>query len=209
MKLLLATRNRGKVREIARILGDATPFELIGLDEAGLSYDPAEEAIESGGTFLENALLKARYFARRSGMIALAEDSGLVVDALGGEPGVRSKRFSQRHDLDGRELDDANNRLLLQRLEGIPSSDRTAHYVCAVAVATPQRDLLTTVGTCAGIIADAPTGNEGFGYDPLFLIPDLGVTFGVLALDEKNRRSHRARAFRALAATLPRFVART
>lgn len=209
MQLLLATRNRAKVREIARLLGDAPPFTLIGLEDAGIAYDPAEESIETAKTFRGNALLKARHFARRSGMVTIAEDSGLVVHALGNEPGVRSKRYSGRDDLAGERLDEANNQLLLERLEGIGPEDRTAHYVCAVAVVTPQRDVLSLIGTCAGRIAEKPTGSEGFGYDPLFLLPDIGVTFGELALDEKNRRSHRARAFRALAATLPRFIART
>jgi XTP/dITP diphosphohydrolase len=133
----------------------------------------------------------------------LADDSGLVVDALGGAPGV-SKRFSGRADLTGAALDRTNNDLLLQRLEGIPLEQRTARYVCAAVLSWPHepRQPVSAIGTCEGLIATAPEGDGGFGYDPLFLVPDLGATFGTLPPDENNRRSHRGRAFRTLALLL-------
>lgn len=202
MRFLLATRNADKVREIQEILGPA--IALASLQDVGAEYEPEEDEIESGDTFHANAIAKATYFARRTGMIAIADDSGLVVHALEGEPGVNSKRFSGRDDLKGKALDDANNLHLLERLQDVPDPERTAHYVCATAVASPSRTLLLTLGTCSGRILRSPEGNEGFGYDPLFQIPEIGVTFGSLAPDQKNRRSHRARAFRALAAQITR-----
>lgn len=202
MRFLLATRNADKVREIQEILGP--DFPLASLQDVGAEPRPEEDEIEDGDTFHENAIAKATYFARRTGMIAIADDSGLVVHALGGEPGVNSKRFSGRNDLKGTALDNANNLHLLERLQGIPDHERTAHYVCAAAAASPQRTLFLTLGTCSGRILQRPEGEQGFGYDPLFHIPDTGVTFGSLAPDQKNHRSHRARAFRALAAQLAR-----
>jgi XTP/dITP diphosphohydrolase len=200
---VLATRSGDKAREIRAILA-AAGHALLTLEEAGLAYDPAEEEVEDADTFLGNARAKARFYAARTGRPVLADDSGLVVDALGGAPGVFSKRFSGRADLTGADLDRANNDLLLQRLEGVPLEQRTARYVCAAVLAwpDPRRQPLSAIGTCEGLIATAPEGDGGFGYDPLFLVPDLGATFGTLPPDEKNRRSHRGRAFRTLALLL-------
>lgn len=200
MRLLLATRNENKVREIRHILGHQR--RVVSLSDLGLDPHPDEERIENADTFRENAHEKAIYFARQTGLTTIADDSGLVVHALQGEPGVRSKRFAGRDDLSGAELDEANNQHLLQRLEDVPNELRTAHFVCVAAVASPKRALLTAIGTRSGRITRQPKGNQGFGYDPLFLIPEIGVTLGSLAPNEKNRRSHRARAFNTLAAHL-------
>lgn len=202
-RLLLGTRSADKVREIRQILAARPGFHLLGLDDIGLPRSPDEDAIESFDTFHESAIAKALFYAERSGLPTLADDSGLAVDALGGAPGVRSKRFSGRADLAGRALDDANNTLLLQRLAGVPADRRTARYVCVAALAFPQRPAFAAIGTCTGLIAGSPRGHGGFGYDPLFLLPDLGATFAELPPGEKHRRSHRARAFQALAAHLP------
>jgi XTP/dITP diphosphohydrolase len=198
--LVLATRSADKAREIRAILAGAR-HPILTLEETGLAYDPAEEAVEDADTFLGNARAKARYYAARTGRPVVADDSGLVVDALDGAPGVYSKRFSGRADLAGLALDRANNDLLLLRLQGVPEERRTARYVCAAVLAWPgdPRPPLAAIGTCEGLIATAASGDGGFGYDPLFLVPELGATFGTLPADEKNRRSHRGRAFRALA----------
>lgn len=202
-RLLLGTRSGHKVRELRSILSVARPeVELLGLHDLGLPPTDDEDAIEIHDTFADNALAKARFYADRSGLTTIADDSGLAVDALGGRPGVHSKRFSGRSDLAGAALDRANNELLLDRLADVPDERRTAHYVCAAALAAPGSRPLVVIGTCAGRIAFAPRGSGGFGYDPLFIVPDLGLTFGELPPAEKHRRSHRARAFRALAAHL-------
>jgi XTP/dITP diphosphohydrolase len=195
---LLATRSGDKVREIRAVFGDTS---LVSLAELAIEESAAESAIECFATFRENALAKARYFADLTGLPTLADDSGLVVDALDGAPGVRSKRFSDR-PLAGTELDRANNRELLHRLTGVPPERRTARYVCAAACVAPAAHPLTAVGTCAGVILETPAGTAGFGYDPLFFLPVLGATFAEVPADVKNRQSHRARAFRALAAVL-------
>jgi XTP/dITP diphosphohydrolase len=192
--LLLATRSADKLREIRRLLADLLDVTVVALDEAGIPEHPEEDALEVFPTFEENALAKARHFAARSGLPTLADDSGLSVDALGGAPGVRSKRFSGRTDLRGRELDAANNALLLERLERVPAERRTARYVCAIALVAPGGAERLHRGGCEGRILEAPRGAEGFGYDPLFFLPEEGATFGELPPERKNRLSHRARA---------------
>jgi XTP/dITP diphosphohydrolase len=201
-KLLLATRSRDKIREIRQILRADAGFELTTLDELGVGPAAAEEGLEIYDTFQENALAKALYFARITGMITMADDSGISVRALAGAPGVRSKRFAEETGLNGQDLDQANNELLLQRLQDLPEKDRAAHFTCAVAVALPDRPLFSTIGTSSGVIAYEPRGRDGFGYDPLFLIPELELTFAEMSIQEKNQRSHRARAFHALGANL-------
>ncbi len=205
-RLLLATRSPHKAREIRDILAGAD-IRLLTPEEVGLSPMPEEEAVELFDTFRANALAKARFFAERAGMPALADDSGLEVDALGGGPGVRTKRFSGREDLHGRELDEANNDLLLERLDGLPDPRRGARYVCAAAALLSGAPPLVALGTCPGRIAPERRGSGGFGYDPLFEIPELGRTFGELDPAVKRRMSHRARAFRALAHSLAAFAA--
>lgn len=196
-RLLAATRSADKLREIRRILAPYTGLEVIDLHEAGIPESPDEDAVEAFDSFEENALAKARYFAARSDLPVLADDSGLCVDALGGAPGVRSKRFSGRSDLRGVELDRANNALLLERLTGVPDPDRTGRYVCAAAVVLPAGTDRVSIGTCEGVILAGPRGSGGFGYDPLFLVPETGSTFGELSPGDKDRLSHRGMAVRA------------
>ncbi len=200
--LLLASRSPDKLREIRQILAPQG-LEIVSLGDLGVPPDPAEDAIEAFPTFRENALAKARHFAALTGRLTLADDSGLEVDALDSTPGVLTKRFSGRTDLSGRALDEANNALLLRRLAGIPAERRTARYVCAAAATRPDGAFLVAIGTTPGRIAEAPSsGTHGFGYDPLFFVPDLAATFADVSDEEKHRRSHRARAFRALASSL-------
>ena len=191
---LLATRSAGKVRELEPLFARAG-IEVITLDDAGIPESAKEDAIEAFPTFEENARAKARYFRERSGLPTFADDSGLEVDALGGEPGVRSKRWSARRDLTGQDLDDANNAKLLETLRAV--DDRRARYVCAAALASSDGELVRRGEVC-GEILQIPRGRGGFGYDPLFLAEELGVTFGEASLEEKERVSHRGRAFHAL-----------
>lgn len=192
---LLATRNLGKLRELRPMFG-ASHIAVIDLTEAGVPETAEESLIEEFSTFEENALAKARYFRSRAGGIpTFADDSGLVVHALHGEPGVHSKRWCGRNDLNGHALDAANNELLVKRLAGI--QDRTAHYVCAAAYADGERELVCC-GIVHGSILDAPRGTLGFGYDPYFFSDELGRTFGEASSAEKERVSHRGRAFDAL-----------
>jgi len=201
--LLIASRSTDKVREIRQLLEPTLRNQLISLTDAGLAPDPAEDEVEQFTTFRENALAKAAYFHRLSGLPVLADDSGIEVDALGGAPGVFSRRFAARPGLSGQALDLANNQLLLERLADLPPAARGARYVCAaVLIRAAEVAPLTALGTCRGTILDQPRGSNGFGYDPLFLLPELGRTFGELDTAEKHRFSHRARAFRALAASL-------
>jgi XTP/dITP diphosphohydrolase len=169
------------------------------LVEAGIVETDAEDALEVFATFEENALAKARYFFGLSGQATFADDSGLAVDALGGRPGVLSKRWSGRTDLTGQALDDENNRLLIETLQRATSSDvsRRARYVCAAAYVDGEREIVCR-GEVTGVIVDVPRGADGFGYDPYFLADELGRTFGEVGREEKERVSHRARAFRAL-----------
>jgi XTP/dITP diphosphohydrolase len=193
-ELLLATRSAGKLREL-RPLFTAHGVRVVDLAEAGIAESAAEEDLEAHDTFEANALAKARYFHSVTGRPTVADDSGLVVDALGGLPGVHSKRWSGRSDLGGFALDEENNRLLLERLAG--AADRRAHYVCAAAYADEARSL-TRRGAVHGRILDVGRGANGFGYDPLFFSDELGRTFGEASREEKEQVSHRGRAFRAL-----------
>ena len=198
-KLLLATRSSGKLKELAPLFADAG-IEAITLDAAGIAESRAEDGLEVFETFEENALAKARYFRRLApGWMVVADDSGLEVAALGGAPGVRTKRFSGRTDLTGQALDDANNATLLDALEG--AADRRARYVCVAAVIDDMGER-TFRGETEGEILFAPSGDGGFGYDPLFLSDELGVTFAEVGRTEKERVSHRGRAFSALVRAL-------
>ena len=186
-KLLLATRNPGKVREYRELL-QGLPVELTWPEAEGITLEPEE----AGATFAENAILKARAYAAASGLLTWADDSGLEVDALGGEPGVRSSRYA------GPGASDADRyRLLLRKMAGVPWERRTARFRCVIAIADPAGALHTAEGTCEGIIAFAPRGANGFGYDPVFYLPDRGCTMAELSPAEKNQISHRARAARA------------
>lgn len=198
--LLLATRSADKAREIREILR-VVGLEVRTLDELGVAPDPEEEAIESEATFRGNALAKARYFHARTGLATVADDSGIAVDALGGAPGVFSRRFSGA-DLTGIQLDLANNRTLLDALRDVPEENRGAQYLCAAALIASGRAPLVAIGSTRGLILGDPRGRGGFGYDPLFFIPALGRTFAEVDSVTKHRLSHRGRAFRALAAAL-------
>lgn len=200
--VLLATRSSDKLREITEILAVVPRLRILSLDEAGIGQSPDEEDIEVFETFIENARAKADWFGRRTGLPTLADDSGLCVDALGGAPGVRSKRLAGDPLAQGQQLDRANNDALLQRLATIDPARRGAAYVCAAVCRLPDGSTLEALGSVRGRILDAPAGSAGFGYDPLFLLPPLNRTFGEIPAAMKHRFSHRARAFRALAAHL-------
>ncbi len=199
--LVLATRSGHKAREIGQILAPLR-IDVVTLADLGVAPVAEEDGIEAFDTFRANAVAKARYFAAKLQRVAIADDSGLRVDALDGEPGVHTKRFSGREDLEGEPLDRANNELLLEKLKGVPEAERGARYVCCAAVAWPDGRAVTAVGTVAGRIAEAPRGAGGFGYDPIFHVPELGARFAEVPPEVKNGMSHRARAFRALAALL-------
>lgn len=201
MDLLVATRSAGKMREIRRILASVPGLRVLDLDEAGIPESPEEEELEPYATFEENARSKARYFFERSGIPTVADDSGIVVDALGGAPGVRSKRFAPAAR-SGEGQDEANNRYLVERLAGVPAEQRTARYVCVAVLVDGSGRELVTRGEAEGRIVDTPRGSGGFGYDPHVLVPELDVTFAELTPDGKDARSHRGAAFRALAAHL-------
>ena len=199
-RLLLATRSAGKQRELGPLLR-ARGWDVVDLDGAGIEERPDEEgALESAATFEENALAKARYFHARSGLPVLADDSGLSCDALGGAPGVHSKRWSVRPELEGEALDAANNAQLLRALEEAAqggATSRRAHYVCAAAYVDGAR-VLVARGETAGRILATADGTGGFGYDPLFWSEELGAAFGRVTREEKARVSHRARAVTTL-----------
>jgi len=212
MKVVLATRNRGKLQEIVRLLKDRA-LELCTIDEVA----PHAELREDADSFEGNALAKARQAAAVTGLPAIADDSGLEVDALGGAPGVRSARYASDDDQEvaqpqgqprgeARPLSDdqRNNTKLLEAMKEVPEGSRTARFRCVAAFVDPARGIeLCRAGSCEGEIRAAPRGSGGFGYDPLFQVPGLGKTMAELTLDEKNQLSHRAAAFRALAAALP------
>ncbi|HHY47258.1 MAG TPA: XTP/dITP diphosphatase [Firmicutes bacterium] len=186
--LVIATRNRGKVSEIQKILCIPGLKLLSVADFPGLP-----EVEEDGLTYTENAIKKARVVAEYSGYPSLADDSGLEVDCLDGRPGVMSARFA------GVPCDDqANIRKLLALMKDIPPERRTARFRCVVAFTTPGGETITREGTCEGFITESPRGTRGFGYDPIFLVPHLGKTFGEIDEDVKNMVSHRARALGAI-----------
>lgn len=186
MKVLLATHNSGKVRELIELLADEE-IEVLSVKD----IDAWQEVEETGVTFAENAAIKARAGVQQTGLITLADDSGLEVDALNGAPGVYSARFA------GEPKDDErNNDKLLALLEDVPDALRTARFRCALVIATPEQEEYLTEGTVEGIILKQRRGSGGFGYDPLFFIPDFGRTMAELSLAQKNKLSHRALALR-------------
>ena len=180
--LVLATRNAGKTREIREFLRDF-PVEIKNLDDFG----PIPPVEEDGTTFDENAYKKASFTAKILGLPALADDSGLEVEALGGAPGVHSARYAGPHATDAE-----NNAKLLRKMEG--ETNRAAVFVCVISLAVPSGAALTYEARCEGLIAEATGGNKGFGYDPLFYYPPLNRTFAQLSAEEKNRVSHRGKA---------------
>jgi XTP/dITP diphosphohydrolase len=202
-ELLLATSNRGKLAELRALLADL-PIEITSLAQA-LPGKP--QAVEDGATFRDNALIKARAAASATMLVTLAEDAGLEVDALGGRPGVRSARFSGEGATDAQ-----NNATLLKALEEVEDDQRIARFRCVMVLIDPWAEEgareIVVEGSCEGVIARAPRGGGGFGYDPLFLVDGFGRTMAELTDDEKNRVSHRARAVQALRPALLALVER-
>ena len=184
-KLLVASNNQGKIKEIRATLDDFK-LKILGLKE----FPQIPEIKEDGNTFKENALKKARTGAEKTGLLTLADDSGLVVDYLNGKPGIYSARFA------GADATDAdNNQKLLKQLKGVPSQKRTAHFKCVMALVDPKKEKeFTKTGTCNGVITNEPRGDQGFGYDPLFLLPGYEKTMAELPAEVKNKISHRAHA---------------
>ncbi len=197
--ILLATGNAKKAREMIEILSSAADAAGLTVRWRPLSEFPGlPEPVEDGATFLDNAKLKAGYYARLTGLPAIADDSGLEVDALNGDPGVRSARYA------GEPCDDAaNNRLLIERLRGIPDDRRSARFRCAIAFSDGQRTLATATGAVEGRIIDLPRGANGFGYDPHFHVDRLGMTTAEMPAGQKHAISHRGQALRELASNLP------
>jgi len=196
--ILVATTNPGKVRELRAMLGGDVKWKSLA-DFPGIA-----EVKEDGATFAENARKKATGYARATGLWTLADDSGLVVDALGGEPGVNSARFSGERpkEADRKVLDRRNMDKVLSLLQGVPPEKRTARFVCCLCLASPEKTLIETQGTLEGIIIDKPAGTGGFGYDPIFYVPRLDKTVAQLDEHEKNAISHRGNAIRKLKSLL-------
>jgi XTP/dITP diphosphohydrolase len=191
-RTLVATHNRGKLREYQALL-KGLPLEVLSLADLGI--DLAVD--EKGSTFEENAIHKAQTYAQASSLITLADDSGLEVEALGGRPGVLSSRYAgpQKNDLDRIDR-------LLKEMEGIPEEKRSARFRCVIALATPEGELHTAEGECRGTIATQPRGSHGFGYDPVFWLPEYSRTMAELDTEAKNKISHRARAMQQTKAAL-------
>jgi XTP/dITP diphosphohydrolase len=184
MKLLVATHNRGKLREFEQIF-EGMGLELLSLDDVGISWD----VDETGETFEANARLKAEMYGAATGLPTLADDSGLEVDALGGAPGVFSARYGDP-DLTSEQ----RYELVLEKLSSVPPERRTARFYCVIALAVPGKPIVTVDGEVTGVIASGPRGSGGFGYDPVFYLPEYALTMAELPADTKNRISHRANA---------------
>ncbi|MBN1392741.1 MAG: XTP/dITP diphosphatase [Sedimentisphaerales bacterium] len=192
LKVLVATTNPGKIAELRAMLD--LDVKWVGLAD----FPNITEIKEDGETFAENARKKAVGYAKQTGLWTLADDSGLVVDALGGEPGVKSARFSGAKDKERTLLDHKNMAKVLKLLEGVPREKRTARFVCCLCLASPEKVLIETEGQLEGIIAEKETGTNGFGYDPIFFVPRLNKTVAGLTREEKNAISHRGNAIRKL-----------
>jgi len=204
-EILVATTNPGKVRELRALLGDLVQWKSLA------DFPGVEEVTEDGATFAENARKKALGYAQAAGLWTLADDSGLVVDALAGAPGVNSARFSgdKAQGVDRKIIDRRNWEKLLSLLEGVPHEKRTARFVCSLCLASPDEVLIETQGAVEGLITTEPAGAGGFGYDPVFLVPSLGKTVAQLGDDEKNALSHRGNAMRKLKPLLRELLARS
>ena len=194
-QVVIATKNAGKVREFERL------FEKFDLEVKSLyDYADVEEAEETGDTFEENAIIKAEALSKQIQQIVIADDSGLIVDALNGKPGVRSARYAGEN-----KDDEANMQKVLQGLENVPQEKRTARFYCALAVAFPEEDKKTVIvnGTCEGKILEQKRGDKGFGYDPIFYVEEFKRSMAELSPEEKNKVSHRGRALRKLEQKIP------
>ena len=195
-KIIIATKNKGKVREMIDAFA-GLPVELISLAEFG----DLPDAVEDGQTFAENALIKARFYAQQTGCACLADDSGLEVDVLGGAPGVYSARFAgETAD------DDANNKKLCRELEALGCLESEGRYRCVLAFVDEAGQELLSDGVCEGLVRTNAAGSEGFGYDPYFFVPELGCTMAQLHLEEKKQISHRGAALRAMSARLAGYL---
>ncbi len=202
-KILVATTNPGKIRELSEMLD-------LDIDWLKLSdFDNIKEVVEDGDNFTENARKKAIGYAKQTGVLTIADDSGLAVDALGGEPGVHSARYSGEKpaEKDRTLLDHSNMAKVLRQLKETPKEKRTARFVCHICLADPEKVLIETEGTVEGLIAEEEKGNNGFGYDPIFYLPEYDKTVAQLSSQEKNRISHRGNAIRKLKPLLKEFLA--
>ena len=195
-KIVFATGNQGKLREVKKILADLN-VDIVSMKEEGIQID----VDENGTTFAENAQIKATAIGAHTDAIVLADDSGLVIDALNGEPGIYSARYLGK-DTSYR----IKNQNLIDRLEGVPDEKRTARFVCAIAAALPDGTVLHTEGTIEGIIGYEERGENGFGYDPIFYVPKLGKTTAELTDDEKNASSHRGSALEKMKVLLREYI---
>ena len=193
--MIFATTNQGKVREIKAILGDIGE-DILSLKEAGITAD----IVEDGTTFEENAIIKAKAIMELTGQIVLADDSGLEVDAMNKEPGIYSARF-MGEDTPYEE----KNRAIIERLEGVEGDARSARFVCVIAAAFPDGEVITTRGTIEGVIAKEPAGTNGFGYDPIVYVPEYGMTTGQMEPEQKNAISHRGKALAGIKRKLKKY----
>ena len=191
-QVVIATKNKGKAKDFEALF-QPLGFEVVTMFDVA----PDMEIEETGTTFEENAVLKAETLAKELKMIVIADDSGLAVDALDGAPGVYSARYAGDHD------DEANIVKVLENLAGVPEEKRTARFMCALAIAGPEMDTTTVFGTCEGVILQEKRGTNGFGYDPIFFVPELGRAMAELTPEEKGAISHRGNAIRKLAEALP------
>ncbi|MEC1177667.1 XTP/dITP diphosphatase [Metasolibacillus meyeri] len=194
-QVVIATKNKGKAKDFEALF---TPlgYEVVTMFDVA----PNMEIEETGTTFEENAVLKAEALAEALQMLVIADDSGLAIDALNGEPGVYSARYAGDHD------DEANIVKVLEKLQGVPEEQRTARFCCALAVAGPQLETYTVFGTCEGVILEEKRGTNGFGYDPIFYVPQLQRAMAELSPEEKGAISHRGNAIRKLADVLPTLI---
>ena len=191
-KLIFATGNEGKMKEVRAIL-DGLPVNVLSMKEAGIEAD----IIENGKTFEENAIIKAKEIAGIAGCLVLADDSGLEIDYLNKEPGIYSARY-----LGENTSYHIKNNTLIERLEGVPDEQRTARFVCAIAAAFPDGEIITTSAVMEGRITRQEAGENGFGYDPIFFLPEYGCTTAELSLEQKNEMSHRGKALGLMRAKL-------
>lgn len=194
-QVVIATKNKGKAKDFEAIFAPLG-FNVVTMFDVA----PNMEIDETGTTFEENAILKAETLSKKLGQLVIADDSGLAVDALNGEPGVYSARYAGDHD------DEANIQKVLEKLEGVPEEKRTARFVCALSIAGPTIDTETVFGTCEGVILNEKRGTNGFGYDPIFYVPELKRTMAELTAEEKGAISHRGNAIRQLAQALPKLL---
>jgi XTP/dITP diphosphohydrolase len=199
-KILIATSNAGKFAELSAMLDESISWVSLR------DFDKITPVVEDGKTFAENARKKALSYAKQTGLWTLADDSGLVIDALDGQPGVNSARFSGAKDTDRKIIDRKNYQKVLNLLKDIPPEKRTARFVCCLCLARAEKILIETKGTLEGLIIEQPVGKNGFGYDPVFFLPPLNKTVAQLSDDEKNSVSHRGRAVRKLKPLLDKLL---